>query len=141
MIGTISTRPRWGTLAAFVAGGFGVVTIVIGGKTLFGDPAERAAAGNIVPFVLWFNFIAGFAYVIAGYGIFLWRRWAAQLSAGIAIATIVAFIAFGIHILLGGAFEIRTVGAMTVRSFVWIAIAVVACRAHACCSDEMSRPS
>ena len=139
VIGTISTRPRWATLAALVAGGFGVVTIVVGGKTLFGDPAERAAAGNIVPFVLWFNFIAGFAYVIAGYGIFLGKRWAAQLSSAIAIATIAAFIAFGI--LLGGAFEIRTVNAMTFRSFVWIAIAIAAYRAHACCSDEMSRPS
>ena len=94
MIGTISNRPRWATLAALVAGVFAVVTIVVGGKTLLGDPAQRAAAGNIVPFVLWFNFIAGFAYVIAGYGIFLWRRWAAQLSAGIAIATVAAFIAF-----------------------------------------------
>ena len=130
MIGTISSRPCWATLAGLVAAVFGVVTIVVGGKTLFGDPAERAAAGNIVPFVLWFNFIAGFAYVIAGYGIFLWKRWAAQLSMAIAIATVAAFIAFGIHILLGGAFEIRTVGAMTVRSFVWIAIAIAAYRAY-----------
>ena len=130
MIGTISSRRRWATLAAKVAGGFGVITIVVGGKTLFGGPAEKAAAGNIVPFVLWFNLIAGFAYVIAGYGIFLWKRWAAQLSMAIAIATVAAFIAFGIHILLGGAFEIRTVGAMTVRSFVWIAIAIAAYRAY-----------
>ena len=130
MIGTISSRPCWATLAGLVAAVFGVVTIVVGGKTLFGDPAERAAAGNIVPFVLWFNFIAGFAYVIASYGIFLWKRWAAQLSVVIAFATVAAFIAFGIHILLGGAFEIRTVGAMTVRSFVWIAIATAAYRAY-----------
>jgi len=141
VIGTISSRPRWATLAALIAGGFGVVTIVVGGKTLFGGPAERAAAGNIVPFVLWFNFIAGFAYVTAGYGIFLWKRWATQLSAVIAVATIAAFIALGIHILLGGAFEIRTVGAMTVRSFVWIAIAIAAYRAYGRFSGEMSRPS
>ena len=95
---------------------------------MFGDPSERAAAGKIVPFVLWFNFITGFAYVIAGYGMFLWKRWAAQLSAAIAIATVATFIAFGIHILLGGEFEIRTVGAMTVRRFVWIVIAVAARR-------------
>ena len=53
---------------------------------MLGGPAERAAAGNIVPFVLWFNFIAGFAYVIAGCGLFLWKHWAAVLSAAIAIA-------------------------------------------------------
>ena len=141
MIGTISSCPCWATLAGLVAAVFGVVTIVVGGKTLFGDPAERAAAGNIVPFVLWFNFIAGFAYVIAGYGIFLWKRWAALLAVVIAFATVAAFIAFGIHILLGGAFEIRTVGAMTVRSFVWIAIATAAYRAYGSFSGEMNRPS
>ena len=27
-----------------------------------------------VPFVLWFNFVAGFAYVMAGVGLFLWKR-------------------------------------------------------------------
>ena len=99
-------------------------------KNLVRRSSRENPAGNIVPFVLWFNFIAGFAYVIAGYGIFLWKRWAAQLSVVIAFATVAAFIAFGIHILLGGAFEIRTVGAMTVRSFVWIAIATAAYRAY-----------
>ena len=88
-----------------------------------------AAAGKIVPFVLWFNFIAGFAYIIAGYGLFLWKRWAAQLAVAIALATVAAFIAFGIYIFLGGEFEIRTVGAMTIRSLVWIVIAVAARRA------------
>lgn len=66
MTETISARPRWVVLAALVAVGFGIVTIIVGGKTLFGGQVERASAGNIVPFVLWFNFIAGFAYIIAG---------------------------------------------------------------------------
>jgi hypothetical protein len=129
---TMLPRPRWAAVAALVAVAFGIVTIIVGGKTLFGGPAERAAAGNIVPFVLWFNFIAGFAYVIAGCGVFLWKRWAAQLSAAIAITTVAIFVALGIHIFLGGAFEARTIGAMTVRSLVWIAIAVAACRALGC---------
>ena len=65
-----TSRPRWAIAAALIAVVFGVVTVFVGGKTLFGPPAERAAAGNIVPFVLWFNFIAGFAYIIAGCGVF-----------------------------------------------------------------------
>ena len=109
-----------------------MITIIVGGKTLFGGLAERAAAGNIVPFVLWFNFIAGFAYIAAAVGLFLWRRWAALLSAFIAIATVAVFVAFAIHIALGGAFEARTVGAMTIRSLVWIVIASGACRAFRC---------
>ena len=38
---------------------------------LFGDAVARGSAGNYVPFVLWFNFLAGFAYKIAGAG--FWR--------------------------------------------------------------------
>ncbi len=132
MIETISRRPRWAIAAALVAVAFGIVTVIVGGRTLFGGPEVRAAAGNIVPFVLWFNFIAGFAYLIAGLGLFLWKRWAAQLSAAIAIATIAVFVAFGVDVLLGSAFEARTVGAMTFRSVVWISIAIAACRALGC---------
>lgn len=132
MIETMSPRPRWAIAAALVAIIFGIVTIIVGGKTLFGGAEERAAAGNIVPFVLWFNFVAGFAYVIAGFGLFLWKRWAAQLSAAIAVATIAVFIAFGVHIFRGGAFEARTVGAMIIRSAVWIVIAALACRTLEC---------
>lgn len=132
MARTSSARPRWAVLAAAVAVAFGMVTIVVGGRTLFSGPAARAAAGNIVLFVLWFNFIAGFAYVIAGVGLFAWQRWAALLSAVIAVTTIAVFAAFGLHVLAGGAFELRTVGAMAVRSLVWVAIAVAACRALGC---------
>ncbi len=129
MCPTTPRTPRWAAVLALVAIAFGAVTIVVGGKTLFGDVEVRSAAGNIVPFVLWFNFVAGFAYVIAGIGLLLWKRWAAHLSAAIAVATIAVFIALGIHIFVGLAFEARTVGAMIIRSAVWVMIAVLARRA------------
>ena len=132
MVEPKSHRPRWAIAAALIAVVFGIVTIFVGGNTLFGGAEERTAAGSIVSFVLWFNFIAGFAYVIAGFGLFIWKRWAATLSAVIAIATITVFIAFGFHVFFGGAFEARTVGAMIIRSAVWIVIAVFACRALGC---------
>jgi len=90
---------------------------------LFGPEAARLAAGRYVPFVLWFNFLAGFAYVAAGAGLWARRRWAAWLSPAIAAGTITTFAAFGLYILLGGAFEVRTVAAMGLRSAVWVAIA------------------
>ncbi len=125
-----SARPSaWVWLTAPLAVLFGVVTIGVGGRTLFGPPNGEP---GIVPFVLWFNFLAGFAYVAAGAGLFLSKRWAARLAAVIAAATVLVFVAFGIHVLSGGDFAGRTVGAMTLRSFVWIAIAVVACRALGC---------
>jgi hypothetical protein len=127
-----AARPRWALVAAPVAVLFGALTVLSGGRALFGDEAARAAVGNAVDFVLWFNFIVGFGYVVAGVGLYSWRRWAAPLSAFIAIATLVTFAAFGGHVFFGGVFEMRTVGAMVLRSAIWIAISVAACRALGC---------
>jgi hypothetical protein len=128
MKATKPRTPRRAAVLALVAIGFGGVTILVGGRTLFGGVEARSAAGNIVAFVLWFNFAAGFAYIIAGIGLLLRKRWAAYLSMAIAVATIAVFIALGIHIFIGLAFEERTVGAMMIRSAVWVTIAVLACR-------------
>lgn len=125
---TSSKRPTWVRLAAIVAIAFGFLTLFEGGHVLFGPEAVRAAAGHYVPFVLWFNFLAGFAYVAAGAGLWLWRRWAARLALAIAAATALVFAAFGVHIALGGAFELRTVAAMTLRTVFWLGIALAARR-------------
>ena len=130
--GTRSSRPGWAIVVAVVAITFGVLTIVSGGRALFGDAAARAEVGNAVPFVLWFNFSAGFFYILAGTGLFLWRRWAAQLAAFIAVATFGILVAFAWHVMVGGAYEMRTVGAMLLRSGVWVVIALLSCRAIGC---------
>jgi hypothetical protein len=125
-------RPRWLVPVVLLASAFGVATIVSGGRVLFGSDPTRAAAGHVVPFVLWFNFLAGFAYVGAAVGIAQARRWSGMVSAGIAAATAVVFLVFGLHILAGGAFESRTVAAMTLRTGAWTAIAVAVCRRLGC---------
>ena len=122
----IASRPLWVWLTAPLAILLGIVTIAIGGRTLFGSSTSGAV---VVPFVLWFNFLAGFAYVAAGVGLFSLKRPAAQFAALIAAATVFVFAAFGLHVLAGGDYATRTVGAMAVRSIVWIVIATVACRA------------
>lgn len=104
---------------------FGVMTIKEGGTVLFGDEAARTAAGNYVPFVLWFNFVAGFAYVVAGVALWMTQRWAVGLAAIIALATAVTFAAFSVHIMSGGAYELRTVIAMSMRTLIWLMIATV----------------
>mgnify|MGYP003666914361 CR=1 FL=1 len=117
----------WGLKAAAVVGMvFGLMTIVSGGNALFGDAAARAAVGKAVPFVLWFNFAAGFVYVVAGAGLLFRRRWALWLSVAILVATILVFIAFAIHAQQGGLYETRTVGAMILRISVWAMIAYLA---------------
>lgn len=113
---------------SLIAIGFGLLTLREGGAILFGDAAARAAAGHYVPFVLWFNFLAGFAYVVAGAGLWTLRRWAVWLAVAIAVATALVFLAFGVHIQSGGAFEPRTVIAMILRTGIWVAIAAIAWR-------------
>jgi len=125
---TLPKRPPLVTAAAIVSLAFGALTVFSGGRVLFGPDAARAAAGNYVPFVLWFNFLAGFAYLAAGTGLWRGRRWAAWLALAIAAATALVFAAFGVHIALGGAFEPRTVAAMTLRTALWVAIAALALR-------------
>lgn len=111
-----------------VAFAFGLLTLKAGGEVLFGSAEARAAAGNVVPFVLWFNFLAGFAYVAAGAGLWLLRRWAAGLALAIAAGTALVFATFGVHVAGGGAYEMRTVGALTLRLVVWGLIAFFAWR-------------
>ena len=108
---------------------FGAATVLSGGRALFGSEEVRAGLGNTVPFVLWFNFLAGFVYLIAGAGLMLRRRWAVSLSYLLAVASIFVFAAFGLHALDGGAFESRTAGALTLRALFWIAVTIVAIRA------------
>ncbi len=107
---------------------FGLLTIKSGGSVLFIDGAARQAAGNYVPFVLWFNFLAGFVYLLAGAGLWLKKHWAAWLSISIVVATLIVFAIFGIHILNGELYEIRTVAAMSLRTIVWASIAMFAYR-------------
>ena len=121
-------RGPWIRVISMLAVVFGLMTLKEGGAVLFGSGEARTAAGNYVPFVLWFNFVAGFAYVVAGVGIWLQRRWAAGLALVIAAATALVFAAFGVHVLAGGDYELRTVVAMSLRTLVWAAIALIARR-------------
>lgn len=115
-------------LIAVVAVVFGLLTIKAGGAVIFVDGADRQAAGDYVPFVLWFNFLAGFVYIIAGTGLWLQKRWAVKLSVLIAVATVIIYALFGLHIFGGGLYEKRTIIAMSLRSVVWAVIAILAHR-------------
>lgn len=116
---------KWLAIAAIA---FGVMTIISGGRALFGSMELRESVGNAVPFVLWFNFLAGFIYIMAGAGFLVHRRWAVPASLFLAVSTTLIFAIFGMHIIGGGAFETRTVIAMTIRSSFWIAVTVVSMR-------------
>jgi hypothetical protein len=119
---THSNRPIGIWVISIVALLFGLLTLKSGGTVLFVDGPAREAAGNYVPFVLWFNFIAGFFYILAGMGLWFQQRWAAWLAEVILLATLLTFAFFAWHIYSGGLYETRTVAAMSFRSVVWCAI-------------------
>ncbi|GIL18259.1 MAG: hypothetical protein BroJett040_20100 [Oligoflexia bacterium] len=106
----------WGIIATL----FGLMTIKEGASVLFFDGPSRAAAGNYVPFVLMFNFLAGFFYAIAGLAIIKKKNWAQHLAAFLGISSALTFAFLGFHISNGGLFEMRTVYAMTLRTSFWI---------------------
>ncbi|MCF7825615.1 MAG: hypothetical protein K9N29_03105 [Candidatus Marinimicrobia bacterium] len=109
-------------IISLIAIGFGIMTVRAGFTNIF-VPETRAASGDIVMFVLWTNFILGFAYIVAGVGIFQENAWAKNLSLAIAGKTLLTYAAFGVNIALGGIWKIKTVKMMAVRSLVWVGIA------------------
>ena len=48
--------PIWTRPVAIIAALFGALTIYSAGMVLFGGPAPKAAVGDAVPLVLWFDF-------------------------------------------------------------------------------------
>jgi len=107
---------------AAVAVVFGALTVFSGGQALFGDAQARAAVGQAVGFVLWFNFLAGFVYLLAGLGLWLGREWARYLAWALVIGTALVATGFGLHVWNGGGFEVRTVGALALRLGFWVAV-------------------
>ena len=123
------TASRWVRPAAIAAGIFGALTLLSGGLALFGPKAAQDAAGNAVPFVLVFNFSAGFAYLIGAVAMWLNHPAARTIAWLIALSTLAVFAAF-LWAVLGGTPEIRTVAAMTVRAGFWLVIAILLGRAQ-----------
>ena len=134
----IDKHPVAFKLMSLIAVVFGLVTIKAGGMVLFTEGEAHQAAGDYVLFVLWFNFLAGFAYITAGIGLWLQRSWTVLLAMLIAVFTLLVFIALGVHIYSAGAYEMRTVGAMSMRSITWMGIALITYlirRHHSASSD------
>ena len=116
---TIPARPVWLKAIAIFALIFGTVTLFSSSSVLFGPEIARTSAGAYVPFVVWFNFAAGFLYIAAAIGIWLAKPWTIILAALIAFATAVTALLFARYANAGGNFEMRTVGALVIRTGFW----------------------
>ena len=122
----MNVTKKWGkrilAMVSFFAISFGVMTIKSGGFALFGGIEGMQFAGNYISFVLWFNFVAGFFYIFSGVGLFLRKEWSKVIVKYLALLNPLVFIVFGLYVATGVDFEIRTVGAMLIRSLFWIGI-------------------
>jgi len=108
---------------AVVAIVFGVLTIKSGGDVLFWSEEARIAAGNYVPFVLWFNFVSGFFYIMAGIALLMRQSWVVYLAGAILLGIITVFTALGLNIYIADMpYEPRTIVAMVLRAAVWTVI-------------------
>lgn len=114
------------TIAALVAVAFGALSIHSAGVVLFGPPSAQRSAGAYAEFVVWFNFLSGFAYMLAGYAVWNMRRWGVWLAFLIVVAIAVISVAFAMHIASGAVYETRTVVALAFRFSVWLAISSMA---------------
>lgn len=124
-------HPRWIPPIAVIAVLFGAATIYSGGMALFGGAEARAAVGDAVPLVLWFNFLAGFAYILGGIALFIGSPRAGPIAWLIGLSTLGIFIIFIVLAISGTPFEWRTVGALVLRSGFWLAIATALTSASA----------
>ncbi|NKX67966.1 hypothetical protein HEP89_27925 (plasmid) [Labrenzia sp. 5N] len=116
-------------MAGAAAAVFGVMTVVSGGTVLFGGDQLYRLAGNVVSFVLWFNFLAGFAYVTTGIGLWFARGWARWMAIAILIGTAVVLCAFLVYVSQGGPHETRTLVALIFRTGFWAIVTSTALRA------------
>ena len=115
-------------ILAIAAIAFGALTVLSGGRALFGGDEARTSLGNIVDFVLWFNFLAGFIYVLTGAGLWLHRAWSQWTASALAIATACVAAAFALHVMGGGAYEMRTVAALALRFGFWVIVSAIVVR-------------
>ncbi len=119
-------RPASIWMFSIIALIFGGLTIRSSGLVLFTTGEFHQQQGNFVPFVVWTNFICGFAYVTAATGLFLMKRWATYLAYFITLVTATAYIFFGMHVMNGGLYEMQTVVAMAIRTLFWTVISWLA---------------
>ncbi|MCC7444791.1 MAG: hypothetical protein IT263_08160 [Saprospiraceae bacterium] len=113
-------------LAAFLLFIFGAATVFMGGSVLFDLFDMRAKQGNYIPFVVLANWICGFIYLLAAYGLIARKQWTKNLLFVALVLLIATFLGFAYHIFSGGLYEMKTLGAMTFRTLLTLIMLIVA---------------
>ena len=99
-----------------VLAAFGLLTFFLSTSVIFDLFGIRAKEGDYVLVVVWANFLASIAYLIAAVGIIRSQKWATTLLAVATIILLAAFVALMYHVNAGGLYETKTIGAMIFRT-------------------------
>lgn len=75
----------------------------------------REKEGNYVPMVVLANFISMIFYLIALWGLLMWKKWVPKVLLINLIFLVGGFIALFLHIYIGGLYEDKTINAMIFR--------------------------
>ncbi len=123
---TTAARGRARSVAAAIGVLFGLATLVAGGGVLLGaDPGYQVYRPLLV-----YNTGMGAAYLAAGIGIWGNRPWGTYAAGAIALANAVVLVSvIALHRSGAGVAE-ESVRAMTLRTVVWVVIAIAVGRAR-----------
>lgn len=102
-------------VAAVIITLFALITLFMSTSVIFDLFGIREKEGNYVLFVVISNFIAGFLYLFAAYGLFTEKTWATKLLLITTTILVVSFIGLLIHANTGGIYEQKTIKAMLSR--------------------------
>lgn len=94
---------------------FALITVFMSGSVIFDLFGIREKEGNYVLFIVIANFISGFIYLIAAYGLFFGRTWTTRLLVFATSMLTISFVGLIWHISSGGIYEQQTVKAMLFR--------------------------
>lgn len=104
---------------------FALITLFMSTSVIFDLFGIREKEGNYVLFVVISNFIAGFLYLIAAYGLFTENIWSSKLLLLTTIILIVSFVGLLIHANTGGIYEQKTINAMLSRIAITSAFTII----------------
>ena len=106
-------------IAALVAVTLGLLTITEGGSVLLGLSTKPY---TILPWLVWYNVVAGFLSVLAGRGLWLKRTWADKLADTIVTLHGLVLLILIVLFALKEAVATISIMAMLVRTVAWVGI-------------------
>lgn len=102
-------------ISSIVLALFALITLFMSSSVIFDLFGIREKEGNYVLFVVISNFIAGFLYLSAAYGLLFQKKWTTSILLFTTIILIASFIGLLIHSYIGGLYEQKTIKAMLLR--------------------------